>query len=214
MANKAIQLNQAERVVAWLLGAQLYARGQVVLQKWITTQYNETRQPLRCIGQSLGGAMALHCHIHQPAQVDFVALNPPGLTHREARIYKKNPAIAEIYPANRTLQIISHCNDGAWNIGSRWIPPHASFLRHGDLRENPYIAHIKAADFSQAALDLGKQDHEKPQRSIFWKLFKPLLFLAVIILHIIAWPIRFVIALITTICDSQATPTPIPNCVV
>ena len=47
------------------IGTQLYSREQKRLQRWIDLEYQKTGTPAMCIGQSLGGAMSLHCHINQ-----------------------------------------------------------------------------------------------------------------------------------------------------
>jgi hypothetical protein len=62
------------------IDTQLYARGQEILQKWIQDELKKTGKPVMCNGQSLGGAMALHAHIHRPEFVDYLVMNPSGLS--------------------------------------------------------------------------------------------------------------------------------------
>jgi hypothetical protein len=172
------------------VGAQLYARGQDRLQAWITQEYQRTGQKVLCTGQSLGGAMSLHCHIHQPNEVDFFAINPPSFTSRERCIYEQQGVVT---PSNE-LKVICHLNDPVFSLGSQFLPVGTRIFNHGDPDEGWLNAHAKTA--------LCKEDTPEPefnlyanvtQRNILWKISKPFLFVMVLVCHAIALPVRLMI---------------------
>jgi len=179
------------------VGAQLYSRGQERLQSWINTEYERTKKTVICTGQSLGGAMSLHCHIHQPNKVDFFAINPPSLTSREKRIYNNSvnqlmSKTATTEPS-RLLKVLSHRNDWVFPIGSNYFPNGTMISRHGQKKDDIKFAHVRAAD--PQFLQEFKPHDNKIKRNVLWKILKPLPFLVVLLLHAIALPFRFVIKL-------------------
>jgi len=179
------------------VGAQLYSRGQKQLQSWINTEYERTKKTVVCTGQSLGGAMSLHCHIHQPDKVDFFAINPPSLTSREKRIY--NSSVNQLIPQTtadtppRLLKVLSHINDWVLPIGSNYLPNDTMISRHGQKEDDVQLAHVRAAD--PKYFQEFKPHDNKIKRNILWKILKSLPFLVVLMLHAIALPFRFIIKL-------------------
>ena len=180
------------------VGSLLYAQGQDVLQVWITNEHQRTKKKVICTGQSLGGAMSLHCHIHQPALVDFFAIHPPSMTSREKRLYdniNSNPSSGE----QRLLKVVCHRNDPVFNVGSQYLPPGTSIYNHGDKHSLPYFAHIKTPDCSQEPIFNDYPDTIK--RNWGWKFIKPILFLTSLLLHLVVWPLRLLIKTKETIED-------------
>lgn len=195
------------------VGTQLYARGQEQIQNWINTEYQQTQKRVLCTGQSLGGALSLHAHIHQPDAVDFFIVNPPTLTNREKEIYEKNSAH---FPDDntRTLTVVSHLNDPVLSLGSLYLPEGTKIYRHGDKNENGLIAHAKAPDCSQDAPELHFEtyDNSKRVKSYAWKIIKAFLFVAVLILHVIALPVRIAIKIVEIVTQSNHSNNPeMPN---
>ncbi|MDR3442017.1 MAG: hypothetical protein P4L65_03260 [Legionella sp.] len=186
------------------VGTQLYARGQEQIQNWINREHQRTQKRILCTGQSLGGAMSLHAHIHQPDAVDFFIVNPPTLTNREKEIYEKNRA--QLSDDNtRTLTVVSHINDPVLNLGSLYLPEGTKMYRHGENNENRIIAHAKAPDCSQDAQELHFETHDNSKRatSYAWKIIKTFLSVAVLILHVIALPIRITIKIVELATQSS-----------
>lgn len=185
------------------VGTQLYARGQDTIQHWINDEYQRTQKRVMCTGQSLGGAMALHTYIHQPNAVDYFIVNPPALTNREKRIYKKtSPRQAD--ENTSVMTVASHANDPVLSLGSLYLPKGTKIYRHGKKNENKLIAHAKAPDCSKDAAELFCVDHNnsKQARSYSWKIIKAFLFIATLILHVIALPIRLAIQVTRVIISS------------
>lgn len=196
------------------IGSQLYARGQEKLQLWICGEYQRTQKRVLCTGQSLGGAMSLHAHIHQPNAVDYFAVNPPTLTHREQRIYKKTNPGHLVDENTRVLTVISHINDPVFSLGSHYLPKSTKIYRHGKKDENMIMTHAKAPDCGKDAPELHWEEHDnsKQIKSYFWKIIKPFLFVAILILHAIALPVRIAIeiarVLILSLSRNKKPPTP------
>lgn len=175
------------------IGTQLYARGQKNIQSWINKEQQRTKKRVLCTGQSLGGAMSLHAHVHQPDAVDFFIVNPPGLTSREKRIYEDNRKSVQLPSATpRTLTVVSHVNDPVFALGSQYLPEGTKVYKHGQIIENSIVAHAKAPDCRKNMPDLEftVHDHNHIHRSASWKLIKAILFFGVLILHAIALPFR------------------------
>lgn len=186
------------------VGTQLYARGQEQIQNWINTEYQQTQKRVLCTGQSLGGAMSLHAHIHQPDAVDFFIVNPAALTNREKEIYEKN-SVQLPDESTRILTVVSHLNDPVLGLGSLYLPEGTKIYRHGDKNENGLIAHAKTPDCSQDAPELhfAAYDNSKRERSYAWKIIKVFLFVAVLILHVIAWPVRIAVKIVELLTQSH-----------
>lgn len=110
------------------VGHYLYAQGKKHLQKWINQQYEITKQPVYCCGQSLGGAMSMQTYIHQPDKVEFTAINPPFLTNAEKRVLESNHVTKSHWNINN--QIYSHIQDPIGQIG-HWLPPLSTVCIHG-----------------------------------------------------------------------------------
>jgi hypothetical protein len=184
----------ADTMPGGAVGAQLYARGQKKIQDWINREYQRTGKRVLCTGQSLGGAMSLHAHVHQPERVDFFVVNPPTLTGRERKICESNSS-ALVAEDSRILKVVSHINDPVWGLGSLYLPTGTQVFRHGEENEGRFIAHAQSADCCVNATEplFVVHDQEKVTRSIIWKIIKPCLFLIALILHVIAWPMRVMI---------------------
>lgn len=172
------------------VGAQLYARGQDRLQAWITQESQRTHQKVLCTGQSLGGAMSMHCYIHQPNEVDFFAINPPSLTSRERRIYEQHNFVT---PSNE-LKVVCHQNDPVFTLGSQFLPVGTRMFKHGDPHEGWFNAHAKTATCTEASSEPEFHLYSNvTQRHILWKISKPFLFVMVLVFHAIALPVRLII---------------------
>jgi hypothetical protein len=180
------------------VGTQLYSRGQAILQDWVRAEHERTGRRVMCTGQSLGGAMSLHTHIHQPDQVDYFVINPAALTSREQRIYEKNPSIQS--RADRTLTVISHVSDPVLALGSLYLPPDTTVYQHGNSDENPIIAHARAPDVRSGARELPSIDRKT---SWAWKLIKPVLFFIASLLFIIALPFRLMVKMARTVSGTE-----------
>ncbi len=180
------------------IGAQLYTRGQARLQAWIQKEHDRTHQRVICTGQSLGGAMSMHAHIHQPDLVDFFSVNPPSLTRREQKIYEKNRTQPDL--SGRMLSVLSHVNDPVYALGSRYFPPGTTIYKHGEASENSILAHAKAADCRKTFFQAQQEPHTP---AYGWKIMKFFLFLLAIVLLIIAWPIRLLIKAVSCLFPSN-----------
>lgn len=187
------------------VGTQLYERGQEQLQTWIDAESKRTEKPVMCTGQSLGGAMSLHAYIHQPDAVDYFIMNPPALTRREKEIYEHQNSKQLHDKSARKSTVVSHINDPVLGLGSLYLPPATRIYRHGDKNENRYVAHAKAPDCRKEAPELEFLEHDNHQRvkSYAWKIIKVVLFVAVLILHLIALPIRIMIKIIEILTTSK-----------
>ncbi len=185
----------ADSIPGGAIGKQLYERGKKQIQHFINAEHQKTQKTVLCIGQSLGGAMSLHAHIHQPDKVDFVAINPPSLTSRERGIYEHQTNEVRQPNTRRTLHVISHQADNVWNLGSIYFPEGTTVYRHGKADENKILAHAKAPDCSPQHPDpiFEKYEYHGPIRNKPWKILKPFLFFLVIFLHTISWPMRVLI---------------------
>ena len=183
------------------VGAQLYSRGQGAIQAWINSEYDRTGKPVICAGQSLGGAMSLHAHIHQPDKVDFFAINPPSLTTREQQIYQahaKNIALE----SSRSLKVTCHVNDPVFGLGSQYLPLGTKIFKHGRVDDHFLMAHAKAAHCDLDAKEPAYDDHVEPiKKNRLWKILKLPLFVVVIALHVLALPVRLSIQVAHTIAE-------------
>ena len=185
------------------IGTQLYKRGQQKIQQWINSEYQRTNRRVMCVGQSLGGAMSIHAHIHQPSKVDFFVVNPPSLTDREKLIYED----ASNYPHNccddnsRTLKVVSHINDPVWALGDGYFPHGTQVFRYGNQNEHSLGAHARTADCHAQTVEPQFVNYENDSsiRHRAWTILKPILYIVVILLHVIAWPIRAVIQIILSV---------------
>ncbi|WP_040534266.1 alpha/beta hydrolase-fold protein [Legionella drancourtii] len=177
------------------VGTQLYARGQEKLQNWIDSEYKRTNKRVMCTGQSLGGAMSLHAYIHQPDAVDYFIMNPPALTSREKEIYENRNSKRLHDTSTRRLTVVSHLNDPVLGLGSLYMPQGTKVYRHGDIHENRFFAHAKTPDCRKEAPELQSLEHDNTKRvkSYSWKIIKTFLFVAVLILHAIAFPVRIIV---------------------
>jgi hypothetical protein len=173
------------------VGTHLYSRGQALIETWINKEYERTEKRVLCTGQSLGGAMSLHAHIHQPQQVDFFIINPPFLTNREKQIYVKNhtPDLD-----HRTLKVLSHCNDPVRELGSQYLPQGTQVGIYGNRQDPALAAHARSPDCKVGSPDVIFTPYkEKLTRNHLWKITKILLFIIACLLHVIALPIRIAI---------------------
>jgi hypothetical protein len=168
------------------IGCQLYARGALSIQAWLKSQPGQ----VICVGQSLGGAMSLHTHIHQPHQVDFFAVNPPSLTRREQKIYESHGMADDSF---RTLKVITHHADPVFNLGSQYLPKNTLICRHGKLHENMFFAHARCVGDDELKFEPYQDDLIKPH--YFWKILKPFLYVFVLFLTLITLPFRVMIHL-------------------
>lgn len=170
------------------VGASLYRRGKNVLQLWIDNEYLRTGKPVLCTGQSLGGAMSMHCHIHQPEKVDFIAINPPTLTGREEQIYERNRSTYR-ETSERTLKVITHRSDPVFALGSHYLPIGTKIYHHGCTKMNALIAHTKAPNFigyPLSASDTFVEYKSQKLRSLIWKIQKVFLFVAALLMQMIS----------------------------
>lgn len=185
------------------IGTELYRRGQKELQDWIEQESQRTHQRVICTGQSLGGAMSLHAHIHQPKLVDFYIINPPTLTKREERIYYEN-ITKDIKSADdeaRTMKIVTHVNDPVWALGDGFLPPATEVFHHGNEKEYGLLAHTKAPlchpDSAEPLFLPYHYLEAKP--NCIWDISKSFLFITVILMHLVVVPIRLVALLIISL---------------
>ncbi|WP_419420436.1 hypothetical protein ACNVED_03810 [Legionella sp. D16C41] len=177
------------------VGTFLYSRGKKQIQSWINSEYQRTGRPVICTGQSLGGAMSMHCHVHQPTKVDFYVFNPPTLTSREARIYERNKSISSD-KSERTLKVITHHSDPVFRMGSYYLPPGTKIFRHGSKNENSLTAHAKAPNFKNHTPEIPDTfvDYERQQlKTRIWKLQKVCLFMGALLCQMICLLPRFII---------------------
>lgn len=177
------------------IGTQLYARGREQIQNWINAENQRTKKRVLCTGQSLGGSMSLHAHIHQPDEVDYFIFNPPGLTNREKKIYEKNKFFLDTDQQDRVLNVVSHNNDPVLKLGSVYFPEGTKIYRHGMKNENPILAHAKTPDCSKEApeLDYVMHDNNNRAKSYSWKVIKVALYLVALTLQAVALPFRILV---------------------
>ncbi|STX55649.1 Uncharacterised protein [Legionella beliardensis] len=176
------------------VGTFLYRRGKHKIQSWINSEYQRTGRPVMCTGQSLGGAMSMHCHIHQPTKVDFYVLNPPTLTSREEKIYKQHKNIF-IDNSTRTLKVITHRSDPVFRMGSHYLPPGTKIFEHGMKNENSLIAHAKAPNFKNFTSETPDTfaDYERKKLKTWaWKIQKACLFVGALLCQTIWLMPRFI----------------------
>ncbi|MGQ3890298.1 hypothetical protein ACQUW5_14945 [Legionella sp. CNM-1927-20] len=165
------------------VGTFLYRRGKHKIQSWINSEYQRTGRPVMCTGQSLGGAMSMHCHVHQPTKVDFYVLNPPTLTSREEKIYEQNKSQTTDRSA-RTLKVITHRSDPVFRLGSHYLPPGTRIFEHGLKNENALLAHAKAPNFKNFISKTPDTfvDYERQKlRTWVWKIQKAGLFVGALL---------------------------------
>ncbi|WP_296618854.1 hypothetical protein [Marivirga sp.] len=192
------------------IGAQLYSRGQEEIQQWIDEEHRRTQKRVVCTGASLGGAMSLHAHIHQPNKVDFFVLNPPSLTSREKRIYENQQHDPSTASEPRILKMVSHIIDPVWSLGSCYLPRGTMVYRHGDNDEYKFLAHARSSDCRAESFEPQFVILESNElvKNKYWKSLKPFLFFGVLILHVIALPIRVMIQVTYEISHLCAKHTP------
>tara|TARA_Y100001968_G_C19423464_1_gene753081 strand:+ start:1093 stop:2373 length:1281 start_codon:yes stop_codon:yes gene_type:complete len=195
------------------IGTQLYARGQEPIQNWINAENDRTQKRVLCTGQSLGGAMSLHAHIHQPDKVDYFICNPPGLTNREKTIYENNQSSLVGDQQNRVLSVVSHHNDPVLKLGSIYFPEGTKIYRHGEKDENSILAHAKTPDCSKNAPELDYVVHDNSHRvkSYGWKIIKVFLHLFALTLLTVALPFRILIKIKEEIFHSNSKQKPSNN---
>ncbi len=178
------------------VGRQLYQRGNVALQRWIHQQYQQIGRRVVCTGQSLGGAMGLLCHIHQPDKVDYFSINPPYLTDLEKKIYAQQRARLRDLDTERgegsarLLRIATHVADPIRGLG-HWLPPGTRICMHGDPEIGALEAHAKSPKVD-AVPPFMTHKTGAGQKNYLWKCIKPILFMGVCILLALALPFRIV----------------------
>lgn len=179
------------------IGTSLYYRGQERIQQWIDNEYIKTGQRVMCTGQSLGGAMSLHCMINQSEKVDFVAFNPPTLTTRESLIMsEKNTGNQGTGGIRR---VYSHVNDPVFSLGNNVLPLNSTIHNYGNTAENPIYAHARAPEKNSEVVNSNSLSHSQ---NILWQCVRPFLFMTVVLLHILALPLRLLIGLLLTCWNS------------
>lgn len=187
------------------VGAWLYQQGKERLQAWITSESTRTNKNVICTGQSLGAAMSLHCHIHQPNIVDFYVINPPSLSSMEERIYTKHVK-TDNENTYRTLKVLHHFKDFIFNAGSHYLPPNTKLISHGGAKDHTFFAHAKAPLFTTDSPELVPKLYDNSSRkrtviNILWKMVKPILFLFVLACHLIALPLRLMTQIVHKISE-------------
>lgn len=188
------------------IGTSLYHRGEKVIQAWVTQQSNRTKQRVICTGQSLGGAMSLHTHIYQPKRVDYYVINPPALTRREQRISENLVNVSDTFTpitnVTPTKTVVSHIKDPVFALSSKYLPAGTTMIKHGTDKENIIIAHARAPNClnNDTIFDVNQYKNEVLAGALIWKMVKPVLFLLVVLMHIVALPVRLVIAAMNSCC--------------
>ena len=192
----------ADTVPYGAIGTSLYYRGQECIQQWINNEYTQTGQRVMCTGQSLGGAMSLHCMINQSDKVQFVVFNPPTLTARESLIIRENNARNQETDGLRS--VYSHVNDPVFSLGNNVLPLNSTIHYYGNTAENPLFAHARAPEKNSEVVNSNNLSHSQ---NILWQCVRPFLFMTVVLLHILALPLRLLMGLSLTIteCWSDCT---------
>ncbi|STX52571.1 Uncharacterised protein [Legionella busanensis] len=193
------------------VGTFLYQRGKHKIQSWIDSEYQRTGRPVICTGQSLGGAMSIHSHVHQPEKVDFYVLNPPTLTSREEKIYERNKS-QNTNKLARTLKVITHRSDPVFYLGSNYLPPGTKIFKHGLENENIFIAHAKAPNFKNPISKTSDTfvDYERQKLNTWmWKIQKACLFVGALLCQMLWLIPRLVIHTVHHIRQFCQTKKPI-----
>ena len=100
---------------------------------------------------------------------------------------------------------MSHVNDPVLGLGSQYFPKGTKIYKHGDKNEYKVISHAKGPDCREQAPELKymRHDNKKNDKSYLWKFLKPFLFIATLILFIIALPVRFIIKIVEKLNTSN-----------
>ncbi len=169
------------------IGTQLYDRGRNKIQEWIECQHTATNQPVKCVGQSLGGAMSLHAYINQPDKVSFCAINPPYLTAREKTILGTSTSMR-----TTNNQVLSAIQDPVRGLGW-WLPDECRVFSYGESDEYPILAHARAPKNTDGTGNQYSGPAASEQSSIsrlIFKYIKPILYCIALLLTALALPIR------------------------
>lgn len=184
------------------IGTSLYYRGKERIQQWIDNEYTQTGKRVMCTGQSLGGAMSLHCKINQSEKVQLVVFNPPTLTTQESHIIRENNERNQ--GTDGIMSVYSHVNDPVFSLGNNVLPRNSRIYKYGYPAEDPISAHARAPQKNPEELDSNDMPYSS---NSLWKCIRPLLFMTVVLLHILALPLRLLMGLSLTIveCWSDCT---------